>query len=91
MPFRSPITQGEDLIKPFSLLAEIPEEGEVRNEGEIKTDGTNREVGGNTYDIPEEGRSEMGISNNVQHAVRPPQIDYYASHAEQEDEDGGEL
>ncbi len=65
LSLRSPVTQGEDLIKPFSFLAKIPQKRNVWNQSEIKADGTDREVGGNTYDIPQQGRSEMGIPNDV--------------------------
>jgi hypothetical protein len=69
----------------------VSQKGDIGYQREIKIDGTGREIDTDTGNIPEQGRFELSILDDVEHSVRPSQIHQYISHTEEEDEDGDDL
>ncbi len=69
----------------------ISEEGDIRDQWKEKIDGTGGEIDGNARDIPEQGRSELGKLDDIQHPVGPSEIHQDIAHTEKEDKNGDDF
>src|SRR4030042_57229 len=88
LPFRPIPAQCEDTVKPLPFPTMISKKGDIGYQREVKINGAGDEIDTDAGDIPEQGRFELSILDDVEHPVRPSQIHQYIPHAKEEDEHG---
>ena len=83
--------EGQGTIEPSPARQMVAQDRDVGDERQVEVDRAGRQIGRDRSDVPQQGRSEVAVPQDVEHAVGPAQIQDHAAHAEEEDQDGDHL